>query len=57
VQAQNRVLAPLLRGRLDTSAPPLPFRLVAGSRLLGRLAARAIGFGARPEHVRSPAQP
>jgi 2-polyprenyl-6-methoxyphenol hydroxylase-like FAD-dependent oxidoreductase len=56
VQAQNRVLAPLLGGRLDTGRPPLPLIIVAHVKWLRRLAARMVGLGARPEHVRSPAR-
>jgi 2-polyprenyl-6-methoxyphenol hydroxylase-like FAD-dependent oxidoreductase len=57
VQAQNRVLAPLVGGRLDVSGPPLPLRIVAHVKWLRRIAARMVGLGARPEHVRSPRLP
>ena len=50
VQAQNRILAPLISGAPVTRAP-LPLRLVAAMPILRRLAARAVGLGARPEHV------
>ncbi|MEX0956328.1 MAG: FAD-dependent oxidoreductase [Rhizobiaceae bacterium] len=57
VQAQNRVLAPLIGGRLDTSGPPLPLSILARFKWFRRLAARIVGLGARPEHVRSPKRP
>jgi hypothetical protein len=51
------VLAPLVGGRLDVSGPPLPLRIVAHVKWLRRIAARMVGLGARPEHVRSPRLP
>jgi 2-polyprenyl-6-methoxyphenol hydroxylase-like FAD-dependent oxidoreductase len=56
VQAQNRIVKPILT---DGAAPPRPppiFRLVARSRWLRRRTAALIGLGVRPEHVRSPAR-
>src|SRR5690606_6995555 len=52
VQAQDRILAPLLSAGEHRQAP-LPLRIVSRSPWLQRMAARAVGLGARPEHVRS----
>ena len=55
VQAQDRILKPVLEG--DPSAairPPLAVRIIDRLPFLQRLAARMIGIGVRPEHVRSP---
>jgi len=51
--AQQRIILPLLQGQ-GPSRPPLALRLLARSRLLRRLPAAFLGFGVRPEHVRSP---
>ena len=52
VQAQNRIISPILGGRL---APPWPIRVIDAIPWLQGLVARVIGIGVRPEHVRSPA--
>jgi 2-polyprenyl-6-methoxyphenol hydroxylase-like FAD-dependent oxidoreductase len=58
---QQRIIAPLLTkddARLAPPlAPPLPVRLLDRSKLLRRIPGRILGFGYRPEHVRSPAVP
>jgi len=53
-QAQNRIIAPLLAGRVSMDRPPLPVRIVARLPWLQRRLASAIGLGVRPEHIRSP---
>jgi len=53
-QAQNRIIAPLLAGRVPMDRPPLPVRIVAHIPWLQRRLASAIGLGVRPEHIRSP---
>jgi 2-polyprenyl-6-methoxyphenol hydroxylase-like FAD-dependent oxidoreductase len=55
VEAQNRFLAPLIGGA-EHARPPLLLRLVARFPFLRRLAARVVGLGVRPEHVRSSGQ-
>jgi 2-polyprenyl-6-methoxyphenol hydroxylase-like FAD-dependent oxidoreductase len=54
VVIQNRLIRPTLD---SARAPglPWPVRLVGAVPLLQRLAARVIGLGVRPEHVRTPA--
>jgi 2-polyprenyl-6-methoxyphenol hydroxylase-like FAD-dependent oxidoreductase len=52
--AHNRVLAPLLAGRIASVTPPWPLRLLGAVPLLRRLPGRIIGLGFRREHVRSP---
>jgi len=54
VQAQNRILAPILSGEETAPRPPLFLRLVARSRFLQKRLAAFIGLGVRPEHIRSP---
>jgi 2-polyprenyl-6-methoxyphenol hydroxylase-like FAD-dependent oxidoreductase len=54
VQAQNRILAPILSGPASALRPPLFLRLVSRTPLLKRLFARLVGLGFRPEHIRSP---
>jgi len=53
VQAQNRVLAPLIGGGAGSLSLPLPLRLLPRSAWLRRRIAGLVGLGARPEHVRS----
>src|SRR5262249_11479225 len=48
---QNRVITNVLRGSADLK-PPFALSLMAKMPLLPRLAARLIGIGIRPEHVR-----
>ncbi len=56
VQAQKRILAPILAARGEAPKPPLPFRIIAHVPWLqGKLAA-LVGLGVRPEHVHSPAR-
>jgi len=54
VAAQNRLLNPLLDSR-QPPAMPWPLKLLAWFPALRALPAYAVGVGARPEHVRSPA--
>jgi 2-polyprenyl-6-methoxyphenol hydroxylase-like FAD-dependent oxidoreductase len=49
---QNQVIERVL-GNAEISVP-LPLRLLTRSRLVRRIAARAVGLGIRPEHVRTP---
>jgi 2-polyprenyl-6-methoxyphenol hydroxylase-like FAD-dependent oxidoreductase len=53
--AQKRIIAPLLAARGPVRRPALPLRLLARFPILRRLPAAFLGFGVRPEHVRSPA--
>jgi 2-polyprenyl-6-methoxyphenol hydroxylase-like FAD-dependent oxidoreductase len=53
VQAQNRVLGPLVGAEAGRLELPLPLRLIPRSAWLRRRVAGWIGLGARPEHVRS----
>ena len=52
--AHERVLAPLLAGKITTAKPPWMLRLLGAVPLLRRLPGRVIGLGFRREHVRSP---
>ena len=54
---QNRIISRLLMARDAPFTPPLPVRLLNRYRFLRRFPAALIGFGYRPEHVRSPAGP
>jgi 2-polyprenyl-6-methoxyphenol hydroxylase-like FAD-dependent oxidoreductase len=54
VTMQEQVLAPVLSGANASVHPPLPMRLLSRLPTLRRLAARVIGMGVRPEHVRLP---
>jgi 2-polyprenyl-6-methoxyphenol hydroxylase-like FAD-dependent oxidoreductase len=51
--AQKRIVTPLLAGRAP-DRPPLPLRLLGRYAALRRIPAAFLGFGIRPEHVRSP---
>jgi 2-polyprenyl-6-methoxyphenol hydroxylase-like FAD-dependent oxidoreductase len=51
--AQRRIISPLLAARGPVK-PALPLRLLGRYPLLRRLPAAFLGFGIRPEHVRSP---
>lgn len=51
---QNRIIAATL-ARRRPPRPPLPMRLAGTFPPFGRLAVRLLGYGVRPEHVRSPA--
>jgi len=55
VTMQNNVLAPVLTGSNAAVSPPLLIRILSSVPPLRRVAARIIGMGARPEHVRVPA--
>lgn len=54
VLAQNRIVKPILSEKKKRPRPPLIFRIVSRSGWLKRRAARLIGLGVRPEHVRAP---
>ena len=54
VAVQNHLLVPVLSDAGAAVEPPLPVRVVSALPVLQRLFARAVGMGARPEHVRSP---
>jgi 2-polyprenyl-6-methoxyphenol hydroxylase-like FAD-dependent oxidoreductase len=51
--AQDRIITPLLSSSTGFK-PPLPLRLLACYPLLRQIPAAFLGFGPRPEHVRSP---
>lgn len=55
VLVQNRVIRRVL-GSTEPLAPPVGFRMLARFPFLRRIAARLIGLGVRPEHVRSPSR-
>jgi 2-polyprenyl-6-methoxyphenol hydroxylase-like FAD-dependent oxidoreductase len=52
--AQKRIIEPLLANPEAPVRPPLPIRLLGRFPLLRRIPAAFIGFGIRPEHIRSP---
>ena len=54
VGIQNNVLVPVMCGANAELHVPLPIRIVTALPALQRLAARLLGMGVRPEHVRSP---
>ncbi len=54
VAVQNHLLVPVLSNGGASVDAPLPVRIVSAMPVLQRLFARAVGMGARPEHVRSP---
>lgn len=51
---QDNIVTPIIAGRPDAGRVPLPIRVVSRVSWLQRLAARVIGIGVRPEHVKSP---
>ena len=53
--AQQRIIAPLLAGGEAPLKAPAALRLLDRFKLLRQIPGRLIGFGYRPEHVRSPA--
>ena len=55
VQVQNRIINPALQG--GDLTPPLPLRIIDAVPWLQGMMARGVGFGVRPEHVRSPEGP
>jgi len=55
--AQERIIGRLLMRQGGEFEPPLALRLLNRYRFLRRLPAALIGFGWRPEHVRSPESP
>ena len=50
---QNRLVSPALEGE-QRPKPPLLFKLVALFPMLGRIPARLLAVGIRPEHVHTP---
>ena len=52
--AQDRIITPLLLAQGGAFEPPLLLRLLDRFKWLRRYPAALIGFGYRPEHVRSP---
>lgn len=54
IQAQNRILKPILTERDAPARIPAPLRLVANWPWLGRRFAALVGLGVQPEHVLSP---
>jgi 2-polyprenyl-6-methoxyphenol hydroxylase-like FAD-dependent oxidoreductase len=52
--AQDRIITPLLMRQSGPFRPPLALRLLDRFPLLRRIPAALIGFGWKPEHVRSP---
>jgi 2-polyprenyl-6-methoxyphenol hydroxylase-like FAD-dependent oxidoreductase len=54
VLVQNRLITRVLRS-VDQLSPPFAVRLLARFPFLGRIPARLIGIGFRPEHVKTPA--
>jgi 2-polyprenyl-6-methoxyphenol hydroxylase-like FAD-dependent oxidoreductase len=54
---QNRIISRLLMRRDAPVRPPLPVRMLNRFRFLRRFPAALVGFGYRPERVRSPADP
>jgi 2-polyprenyl-6-methoxyphenol hydroxylase-like FAD-dependent oxidoreductase len=55
VTIQNRVLAPTLKNRAPIRSLPWQLKLLNAWPLLGRIPARVVGIGFRPEHVKTPA--
>ena len=56
-EGQKRIIGRLLAQDAAPVNPPLPARLLGRFKLLRRLPALIMGFGFRPEHVRSPIAP
>jgi 2-polyprenyl-6-methoxyphenol hydroxylase-like FAD-dependent oxidoreductase len=54
IQAHKRVVEPVLRCKVTFAKLPLPVRLLNDYPVLRRNAARLIGMGLRPEHIRIP---
>jgi 2-polyprenyl-6-methoxyphenol hydroxylase-like FAD-dependent oxidoreductase len=55
ILVQNQVIANVLAGR-GSLRPPLLLRVMGHLPWLRRLAARLVGIGIRPEHIRTPAR-
>jgi len=53
--AQDRIISKLLMGQGGDFEPPRPLRWLDRYPILRRIPAALIGFGYRPEHVKSPA--
>jgi 2-polyprenyl-6-methoxyphenol hydroxylase-like FAD-dependent oxidoreductase len=53
VIVQNKLLSPALASR-ERPKPPFVMRLIRWFPVLGRIPARLIGVGVRPEHIRTP---
>lgn len=49
----DRILAPLVAGRIPATEPPLAIRILGRFPLLQRIPARIVGLGVRREHIRS----
>ncbi len=56
VQAQNRILKPIISDKESIPGTPLFFRIISRFPALQRKMGSAIGLGARPEHIRTPEQ-
>lgn len=56
IQAQNRIIKPLLSEKGAPAKAPLPLRLVAAIPWLQRKMAHWVGIGVQAEHIRSPAK-
>ena len=54
LQAQRRVISPTLGRQSGRLAPPRLLTVLGRHGLLGRLPARLVGVGIRPEHVEAP---
>jgi 2-polyprenyl-6-methoxyphenol hydroxylase-like FAD-dependent oxidoreductase len=54
LQAQRRVISPTLGRQNGRLAPPRLLTVLGRHGLLGRLPARLVGVGIRPEHVEAP---
>jgi 2-polyprenyl-6-methoxyphenol hydroxylase-like FAD-dependent oxidoreductase len=57
IQAHKRVVEPVLGCKVTFAKLPLPVRLLNDYPVLRRNAARLIGMGLRPEHIRIPQSP
>lgn len=53
IQLQNQLIAPTLHGTRE-SKPPRFLAIAEHVRPMRKLIARMIGYGPRPEHVRTP---
>jgi 2-polyprenyl-6-methoxyphenol hydroxylase-like FAD-dependent oxidoreductase len=54
IQAQRRIISPTLGRQHGRLAPPRLLTVLGRHGLLGRLPARLVGVGIRPEHVEAP---
>jgi hypothetical protein len=53
---QNRVISPVLAST-QRPKPPFVVKLTQWFPVLQRIAARVVGIGVRPEHIRTPEAP